>query len=59
MSRLTHHDVIEVAHALTDEALREAMQAHAQAASKAQREANERQRWAAVMSRELKRRRTA
>ena len=56
VSRLSHRDVIDVVHALTDDALREAMQAHAVAARRAQREASERQRWAVVMSREIKRR---
>lgn len=59
MSRLSHRDVIDVAQALPDAELREAMRVHAEAASRAAREANERQRWAAAMQRELKRRRKA
>lgn len=56
MSLLPRQFVAQIAQALSEDALRDAMQAHAEAASKAAQEANERQRWAAAMSRELKRR---
>ena len=53
---LSRRFVAQIAQALSDDALHAAMQAHAMAASKAAHEANERQRWAAAMSREIKRR---
>ena len=56
MSHLPRQFVRQIAETMSDEALRAAMEAHAQAASKAAQEANERQRWAAAMYRELKRR---